>query len=428
MYLTDGASDTASYRSRYSMYGSLQRPMQRPPTPSSVSALDTNFDAMTTEAPTDWGSGVDRRQGNGYEESVSGYQNYVKEMERKILVEDGYEPSDAQPSASSVRQPTQNAYRSERSGGSRVEGSRRSVSRAETPLNARIVSGRQGRMELVEHSVREEGPNRTISMWRERVADSSSGSDGNEDGSRNASDSNASQRRVASDNSRLRRRAMTIGPGSLKGSGSGVSVPARGGKVSWERSEYMVAYQPSPRGGFPQPLYAQSENGHMVPFPTATHEPEPAGLRSPQTMPHAPMSPIASSRRRSSVRSSLGRSEYLITPPRSGGSSGSSPSPKLFTQRQLSPVNRRSSNLAETAAPSKVMLNSHVDLILASCDPPLNHLKPILFELGIERLEHLRAIAKLSEETRDREIKEEALRMGMTIVEWAILLDKIHSL
>jgi hypothetical protein len=34
----------------------------------------------------------------------------------------------------------------------------------------------------------------------------------------------------------------------------------------------------------------------------------------------------------------------------------------------------------------------------------------------------------MREETRDREVKEEALRKGVTIVEWAILIDKLQSL
>jgi len=43
-------------------------------------------------------------------------------------------------------------------------------------------------------------------------------------------------------------------------------------------------------------------------------------------------------------------------------------------------------------------------------------------------MEHLRAIARLSEETRDREIKEQALKRGVTVMEWAILLDKLQDL
>jgi hypothetical protein len=42
--------------------------------------------------------------------------------------------------------------------------------------------------------------------------------------------------------------------------------------------------------------------------------------------------------------------------------------------------------------------------------------------------EHLRAVGKLSEETRNREVKEEVLKLGVTVVEWAILLDRLQSL
>ncbi|GLB38757.1 hypothetical protein LshimejAT787_0506220 [Lyophyllum shimeji] len=66
--------------------------------------------------------------------------------------------------------------------------------------------------------------------------------------------------------------------------------------------------------------------------------------------------------------------------------------------------------------------------ILASCEPPLLHISPALAKVGIMNESHLRAIARLSEETRDREIKEEALRQGVTVMEWAILLDKLQEL
>ncbi|KAG5653748.1 hypothetical protein H0H81_010835 [Sphagnurus paluster] len=66
--------------------------------------------------------------------------------------------------------------------------------------------------------------------------------------------------------------------------------------------------------------------------------------------------------------------------------------------------------------------------ILAACEPPLLHLSPALARLGIVNEGHLRAIAKLSEETRDRELREEALRQGVTVMEWAILLDKLQKL
>jgi len=77
---------------------------------------------------------------------------------------------------------------------------------------------------------------------------------------------------------------------------------------------------------------------------------------------------------------------------------------------------------------TKATSTSPVELILASCEPSLLHIAPILSELGMQRMEHLRAIARLTEDTRNREVKEYALKRGVTVVEWAILLDKLRAL
>ncbi len=66
--------------------------------------------------------------------------------------------------------------------------------------------------------------------------------------------------------------------------------------------------------------------------------------------------------------------------------------------------------------------------LLDSCQPSLLHIAPVLTRLGITKVEHLAAVTRLSEEMRDREVREEALRMGVTVVEWAILLDKVGML
>ena len=66
--------------------------------------------------------------------------------------------------------------------------------------------------------------------------------------------------------------------------------------------------------------------------------------------------------------------------------------------------------------------------VLASCEPPLLHISNALANLGIRNEEHLRAIARLSEETRDKELKEEVLKQGITVMEWAILLDRLQKL
>ncbi|KAI0715643.1 hypothetical protein C8T65DRAFT_738508 [Cerioporus squamosus] len=62
---------------------------------------------------------------------------------------------------------------------------------------------------------------------------------------------------------------------------------------------------------------------------------------------------------------------------------------------------------------------SSVEIILSPCDPgpSLLHIAPVLYELGIKRVDHLRAVARLSEEMRDREVKEQALKRVVTVVE-----------
>ncbi|KAH9480703.1 hypothetical protein JR316_0007303 [Psilocybe cubensis] len=65
--------------------------------------------------------------------------------------------------------------------------------------------------------------------------------------------------------------------------------------------------------------------------------------------------------------------------------------------------------------------------ILESCEPSLLHTAPILRSLGIRRVEHMRAVARLTPSTRDREVKEDALRLGITVMEWAIFVDRILS-
>ncbi|KAH9038385.1 hypothetical protein EDB85DRAFT_2141901 [Lactarius pseudohatsudake] len=72
--------------------------------------------------------------------------------------------------------------------------------------------------------------------------------------------------------------------------------------------------------------------------------------------------------------------------------------------------------------------SAQIESVLSSCQPSLLHLLPILEELGVRRSEHMTALARMREETRDREVKEEALKKGVTVVEWAILIDKLQTL
>ena len=74
------------------------------------------------------------------------------------------------------------------------------------------------------------------------------------------------------------------------------------------------------------------------------------------------------------------------------------------------------------------MSTSSAESILFLCIPSPLHIAPILHKLGIKRVDHLRAVARLSEDTRDREVKSQALSRGVTVVEWAIFLDRLQSL
>ena len=84
---------------------------------------------------------------------------------------------------------------------------------------------------------------------------------------------------------------------------------------------------------------------------------------------------------------------------------------------------------ASTKVAAAVVASAHpLESVLASCRPSLVHLLPVLEELGLRRSEHMTALARMREQTRDREVKEEALKKGVTVVEWAILIDKLQSL
>ena len=122
------------------------------------------------------------------------------------------------------------------------------------PENAREVSGKKGRIELVEQRVLEDSPARTISLWRERVAASSAG--GTSNGEDDATDSHhghaklRGHRRVpsvsAASNADTRlRRVVSEQPryaestegsrmrnGSVRGAEGGKS-----GRATYERSE-----------------------------------------------------------------------------------------------------------------------------------------------------------------------------------------------
>jgi len=98
-------------------------------------------------------------------------------------------------------------------------------------------------------------------------------------------------------------------------------------------------------------------------------------------------------------------------------------SPSECAQADLSGTSRDN-----TVGDAKTASTSALDSILSSFQPPLLHIAPVLNNLGIRDEEHLRAVGRLSDEIRNREVKEVALKKGVTVVEWAMLIDRIRSL
>ncbi|EAU86291.2 hypothetical protein CC1G_08015 [Coprinopsis cinerea okayama7 len=86
------------------------------------------------------------------------------------------------------------------------------------------------------------------------------------------------------------------------------------------------------------------------------------------------------------------------------------------------------STILKTSGSSSPHSSAGLEEVLRTCRPPLVHLMPMLAQLGITTKEHLDAMATFDAETRDRELKEEALRIGITIMEWAALMNKLKHL
>lgn len=91
-------------------------------------------------------------------------------------------------------------------------------------------------------------------------------------------------------------------------------------------------------------------------------------------------------------------------------------------------TNQEQHQTQNTVDGAKTTPASALDSILSSFQPSLVHIAPILESLGIRDEEHLRAVGRLSEEIRNREVKEVALKKGVTVVEWAMLIDRIRLL
>ncbi|KAI0313782.1 hypothetical protein OF83DRAFT_502390 [Amylostereum chailletii] len=207
--------------------------------------------------------------------------------------------------------------------------------------------------QLVQRKILEDGPERTISIWREGVAKSSS--ELGEEEAKTEADSHAGRRRVS---------ASTQAAEGKRRDEQGQATGSRGtnGKVRALRRSIDLT-QPN----------------------------------------------------RTSLQRSLSNAS---SPPRAPGAQAS-PRKSAARTEQTTSSSDRSGN--PPIAPS-------IERVLSSCQPSLMHIAPVLEELGVRRDEHLSALARMREETRDREVKEEALKMGVTVVEWAILIDRLQGL
>lgn len=97
-------------------------------------------------------------------------------------------------------------------------------------------------------------------------------------------------------------------------------------------------------------------------------------------------------------------------------------------EKALPPFPFHATRSGSTISSIKSESTLQLEVVLESCEPSLVHIVPTLQRLGIRKVEHLRAVANLTPATRDREIKENALQLGITVMEWAIFVDKIYTL
>ncbi|KAH7928436.1 hypothetical protein BV22DRAFT_207810 [Leucogyrophana mollusca] len=134
-----------------------------------------------------------------------------------------------------------------------------------------------------------------------------------------------------------------------------------------------------------------------------------------KTSPRSDKMEFGGGQRNDGLASEMHMSRSSNSPPRNT-------SPPSNQRRSSPPAHGHSSGGTRASS------SSSMEMILASCQPTLLHIAPVLASLGIRQEEHLRAMARLREETRDREVKEEVLKKGVSVLEWAILMDRLQSL
>ncbi|KAK7048837.1 hypothetical protein R3P38DRAFT_2871639 [Favolaschia claudopus] len=238
--------------------------------------------------------------------------------------------------------------------------------------------------EIVGHRVLEEGPERTVSIstWREQAIQEADSDDAMSVYFVNPDDFAPAELGPTVTveilpHSRSRSVSKRIGYGrdeSVRSTGKRQS-PAKDNPVHFDRTGVMMS----------------SQRGEMKAYRSLSKavSPSPARSSDPQTS----------------------------TPRGSGTLIQNSHTPPFHAKKFNSESTISSFHLAPT-----------LDDILISCEPSLLHISPVLHKVGIFGVEHLKAVGKLSNDTRNKEVKEEVLKLGVTVIEWAMLLDRLQSL
>jgi len=372
--------------------------------PTSTGLTD-GFDAPT-EAQTDWNTtGIEGVEGRDYTISIAGYGPFIQDMERRMEDEDSIH-------VPPIERPVRRSDSSQEGPASAVRGPDvgRTKARSLRSYTSKDILPKPGRHNaggLAQRPILEEGAGSKVAAWRERVVQS-------EDSSVSVS----IHRRMKSTDIPLRQlpadKDMRGSSGDSRSKGT-----SKGSSGDYERTEYIISYQQPSRKAVAQ--QAQSVTASEI------------GLLSPRARRMSAAQNIAEdsvASPRRSVAKAYQHTEYsmsqLHTPPHSSNSSSKS---NMVQRPPVSPTQGGTYlPLQDTGGVSRVTATSPVDLILSSCEPPLGHIGPVLSELGIIKMEHLRAVARLSPSTRDRELREPVLKRGVTVMEWAILLDKILTL
>ncbi|KAJ7621903.1 hypothetical protein DFH06DRAFT_1447900 [Mycena polygramma] len=256
--------------------------------------------------------------------------------------------------------------------------------------------------EMVEHKVLEEGPERTVSIstWREQAIQDADSDDDMSVFYVNPDDCAESTKPlgpVVEIVSLSRRPEANVASGS--GSNNSGRRSKEGGEGSEERRR---AQNPSPKG-----LTSFDGAANTSPQNRGTN------LKTYRSASNA----ASGSRDSSAPRTSTPRGSGTLVQPLD-------PPP---VDKGAYPFHAKKSTSGSTI--SSIHLPSPtLEHILGSCKPSLVHISPVLERVGIMGADHLRAVGKLSEDTRNKEVREEVLKLGVTVMEWAILLDKLKSL